>query len=1297
MKRLLTGLLFLSAPLCGILFAKPVRPLPHADPWRWQELEPISKFSMRHGNEDEQEILYFCADKQLVIYDGYQTKIHELPERYRHLNLFRVYPGLEGIVYLFSNGGLLSFRNETWAQLSESDEPIEHRNPNLYSRGRGNNEFFLVGGRVHILYKGELTPIEGIDEKASEIMIDSYGRLWTANRKSTFCHTLSNSEPWRATDSKEAKIPFDSSDFFIFAPNLNSNADGSEIWLSIGRRGYPSYRYDSEKLKWIPQDVGQTELNLGHQDAFFDKKTDDFVIVSRSDLHIRRNGTWFHLDELEDLADSRFRFFLSRKNGNLVVGGHGIKTVEGNLSNDRQETFEGVLFQCEDTRGHWWFIDIDSKIFECDPINDIWTQHSSNQIDTPISITAANDGTVWVAGSHEGTAAISYLDKNRWTRVQHPELRSRIGHLSVHQAANGDLYFGSGHEFRGHPNNLGGFAIYRRISGEYRSTHIPYPMVPNRPVGFAESPDGTSWVGGLQLRETKRLFEERMMDIPEFKNEFWIDHLLYDSNNLLWVAIWNKGLFRFDGIDWEKIQSENKLSSEQYCYLLEDKVRDDNIWIMGKSGVSRFDGQNWYPTALPEALKFARESGTLAQSSDGSLWVNQAARVWYFRLNTDFRPSENLRANFKAIRYNLDTDAPIVTIDPTSRTPAAPADIYMNWQGHDKWSRTPSKELKYSYRINGSPWSSYEAKSEVVLLDVEAGNHKFEVRAMDREGNVSDTIAVSSFYVQYPIWLRAWFITLVVLAVVSIVALIAIVIRQRMKHLLEVEDLKLQLFTNLSHELRTPLTVVLGPLESQIEKLPANWDKKPLELVHRNAKRVLRLIDQLLDFRRAEVQSIQFSRSLFDVVETVRENIQLLQPAADQKQQNISFKNELEHTKVWYDPEALEKILNNLLGNAIKYTPESGYIEVFLSHETSPSGENIVLSVSDNGLGIPSDSIDKIFDPFFRVSDRSKEKLRGSGIGLAYTKNLVDASEGTIDVESPVKQSDGSNSGSRFTVRLPLTHPPTASEAPDKGQAPATIDADKPILLLVEDDRDILDYLNSELRPIYNLLNATNGQEALELAVAEVPDLILTDVRMPKMDGKELCRQIKSTEETNHIPVIMLTSLKSDHHELEGLRSGADDFLNKPISSSLLREKIKNHLASRRLLHDKFKTQTQEMRFEPKEFTKNQTDQDFVAKARNFIFSHLDDPQLDVEGLASHMNMSRTHLYRKFKAILGMSPSVFIRSIRMNEAARILQTSDHNVTEVAAMVGMEDSSSFSYTFKKHHNKSPSEFMHRSKG
>lgn len=536
------------------------------------------------------------------------------------------------------------------------------------------------------------------------------------------------------------------------------------------------------------------------------------------------------------------------------------------------------------------------------------------------------------------------------------------------------------------------------------------------------------------------------------------------------------------------------------------------------------------------------------------------------------------------------------------------------------------------------------------------------------------------------------------------------------KKLKELDEMKSRFFANISHEFRTPLTLILGLLNKQISNSEDPPNVQDNDTMKRNAQRLLQLINQLLDLSKLESGEVQLEVSKFDISYFTKKTIILFESLAYDKNISLMFNGHTiaedhrnEKIEIYFDQEKLQKVLTNLVSNAIKFTPVDGVIEFDL--ETNAEG--VKISISNSGEGIPEDNLPHVFDRFYQVNTSDTRQYEGTGIGLSLVKELVELHHGSVSVES-------SSERTIFTVTLPInedlfTKYGKVKLPPDEAIRKEIIyetgivvnssksiklepevgleekDSDQLEILIVEDNLDLRMFIKDILDKNYKVIQAADGLEGLEKAETSIPDLIVSDVMMPKMDGYELCKQLKTNKKTNHIPVILITAKASQENKLEGLEIGADDYLIKPFDEKELIIRIKNLISIREQLQMKYQ---QEVWLKPKEVKISSVHQKFLESIKEVIEKNIDNHQFGVEDLGDEIAMSRTQLYRKLKALTDQPATTFIRNYRLHRAAELLKKEANNVTEIAYQVGFSSQTYFSTCFLELFGCAPSEYASR---
>jgi len=529
------------------------------------------------------------------------------------------------------------------------------------------------------------------------------------------------------------------------------------------------------------------------------------------------------------------------------------------------------------------------------------------------------------------------------------------------------------------------------------------------------------------------------------------------------------------------------------------------------------------------------------------------------------------------------------------------------------------------------------------------------------------------------------------------------------KLLAEMDQLKSRLFSNISHEFRSPLTLILGPIEemlSKTEKIPAS--RKTVKMMQRNTNRLLNLVNQMLDLSKLDAGSMKLELVEGDLIKSLKVIVLSFASLAEQKKIKFSYNFPEEKRTTCFDQDKLEKILNNLLSNAFKFTPEGGEVKCVVKL-SDPEKNLIEISIQDTGRGIPADQLDKIFDRFHQVEESHEMETVGTGIGLSLTKELVNLLHGDIKVESD------EGKGTSFIIRLPvgkehlkeseyilvkkekITKPALAEEVEECAEEvveETKHDEEVPLVLTVEDHADIRTHIREHLEDCFRIMEAEDGVTGLDKAIENIPDLVITDLMMPKMDGGEMCKRLKTDERTSHIPVIMLTAKASVEDRVEGLETGADAYVTKPFNIKELTVRVKNLIEQRKKLRERF---SREVTLEPKDIAITSADEKFLNRAIGIIEEKMGDFEFDAQTLQQEMILSRSQLFRKLKALTDLNITEFIRTIRLKRAAKLLEQKFGNVAQVTYEVGFNNLSYFAKCFKELFGVSPSEYVKRNSG
>ncbi|HEY8898430.1 MAG TPA: hybrid sensor histidine kinase/response regulator transcription factor, partial [Niastella sp.] len=629
-----------------------------------------------------------------------------------------------------------------------------------------------------------------------------------------------------------------------------------------------------------------------------------------------------------------------------------------------------------------------------------------------------------------------------------------------------------------------------------------------------------------------------------------------------------------------------------------------------------------------------------------------------------------------------------------------------------------SSKNKYSYKLEGfdKGWNEV-TNNTATYTNLPSGNYIFHVKGANNDGIWSAPARIA-IKVLPPFWLTWWAycIYILVLAGILFFVLRYFFLRALLKKEDELHQVKLNFFTNVSHEIRTHLTLIMAPVEKMLDnKQHDSFVQQQLSQVKQNADRLLKLVSELMDFRKAETDHLQLHIGRYNLVPFLQDIYVSFRETSLAREINMSFIHNAEEMYLYYDKEQLEKVFFNLLANALKFTPAGGRVVLMAEQKDN----RITVTVTDNGRGIAPQYIDKLFTNFFQVADHGLQNT-GYGIGLALSKNIIALHQGSISVESEpatdnregktvftvsLKQGNSHFSGADILVVRPDKAPVRAEKIttggitiPTAALVQAALTDKNFTILLAEDNVELRQLIKETFVQQYHILECPNGLQAWETAIVEIPDLIISDVMMPEMDGFTLCEKLKTDQRTSHIPVILLTAKSTQSDQVSGLETGADLYLTKPFSTRILELNVRNLLASREKLRQRFSSQIVAPTLPDgqtgESFTENVSgtvDAAFLQKVLTIIEEHIDNPDFGVEMLSRKTAMSAPVLYKKIKAVTDMSVNEFVKSIRLKKAAQLLLKKQMTVYEVAYAVGYSDRKYFSREFKKQFGKTPSEY------
>ncbi len=738
------------------------------------------------------------------------------------------------------------------------------------------------------------------------------------------------------------------------------------------------------------------------------------------------------------------------------------------------------------------------------------------------------------------------------------------------------------------------------------------------------------------------------------------------------------------------------------CILPDD---NDRYWLSTSKGISTINLKNnkivnyGLTDGLP-VLSFTRGNGI--RLDDGQLIFG--GYEGYVKFDPNKIVQQEIPVTLKFLDFKVSNiSAPIGGKDsPLKKHIDQTKEITLNyWQNSFTFDYTGinftnSGQNQYSWKLEGfeDEWTPWTNNLSATYTNIQAGQYVFQLRARNPYG-LSDSRSIKLF-IQSPWWLSFWAVLIYFIVLLTAAFFILYVIQITYKEKQSIE--KIQFFTNIAHDIKTPLTLIHTPLQKLFEENKLDEDSRnTIELAMQNAEKIKGIANQLLDFQKVDLKKMELNLEESNFVRHVKEISKSFNPLFEKKNIKFQLLTETPVLEFYYDKKIIEKIVNNLLSNAIKYTNEGGIVSIKIKVQ----GKQCILKISDDGIGIPEAQKKEIFKRYFRASNAVNSAEVGCGVGLMLVKQLVELLDGEISFTSK------ENKGTIFTVKLKIVlNPEFQASKKDsryisvyemdnkRDQQDKTIDAKEvddnlPKLLIVEDNVDLQRFLEDSLAEMYAISIASNGNEALEILKKLDPDLIVSDVMMPGMDGRVLCHTLKQKIETCHIPIILLTALSSADHRVEGYNVGADAYIEKPFDMKVLISRIDNLLLIRKTLKGKF------FKFDdsPNDIVyHNSLDQDFITKANEVVDREMENPDFDVEIFSEEMNVSRPVLYRKLKALTGQSPHEFIIYAKLRYSVKLLRSNQMSIKEVAYASGFSNSKYFSTTFKKYFDLTPSEFI-----
>ncbi|MCG8700962.1 MAG: ATP-binding protein [Bacteroidales bacterium] len=941
------------------------------------------------------------------------------------------------------------------------------------------------------------------------------------------------------------------------------------------------------------------------------------------------------------------------------------------------------------------------------------------------------NGLVWIATS----AGLNIYNPKNHKIESHTAFENKKNALTTNylsclsKDSEGNIWIGTFNKgvFRARRNNNGDIDFYN----VNQSSNSGSSLVSNKVYDIQVDKKGNIWIG---TKLGINVFNVVKGTIERFKDEKYgavpncfINQIYEDCNDNIWLAT-AKGLYFCDAKEssFSCIKSPSKLV-KSVC------VSDSLVYFISKNKLYRYNQQTKNLILAPgREIDMPGLNRVDVLDSNTLLIIGNEGFVC---LNTkqveNHSPNPTLRFTGLFI-HNQRMTAGI----PYKSRVILNKDIDETESLNLKYSENTfslefsslvfgSENIQYSYILDGydQDWLMLKnGDNRAIYTQVRPGKYTFRVKAANSNGVFINSERNLSIRVKPPLYLSKVAILLYVIIFSGLFWLSRRLLVVRMQYINELEmqtmqrkrseeliEIKSRFYTNISHELKTPLTLISSPIEELLENNLDNETKNTLQLVNRNIDRLKKLVNQILDMRKIDKGIEQLRLEEYDIVRFCKRVVEQFDDESVRRHMNLKFNSALQHLNMCFDLEKIEKVIVNLLSNAFKFTPDHGHILVDLNEDKKLSEKqelHVKITVSDTGAGIDMKDSTRIFERYNNLGTHNYSNQPGTGIGLSLVKEYVEMHNGKVLVESTI------NEGSKFSILLPIKvaeystqgitldeinseKPESNSEYPidvsDKSremESEHQVNNSSLMVLVVEDDADMRDFICLGLEKEYEVSIAKDGEQGVMKAIQILPDIIVSDVMMPNLSGTQLCAKLKADVRTSHIPIILLTAKGGIENQIKGIETGADDYIQKPFNMNYLRVRIKNLMAQRSRLREYY---LNNKGMESVEIAMNPTDEKFLTDVLNKIEQEMDNSELNVSRLGELLGLSNTNLYRKIKALTGLTATEYIRNVRLKKAAQLLKNKELNVTDVMYMVGFNHRSYFTRSFKEMHGVSPKEF------
>lgn len=1292
------------------------------------EHNPDDKFSLCHSSinvivEDARHRLWIGTALGLCIYDrelDHFINVDSIPNNKNHLNnryITSLSFDQEGRVWIGTHGGgvnvydpeafAFTYLNDaTNGKISAATNYINTLlciDDQMWCGTKGGLKLFNTNETVSVplTFAGEGLPTRQI----TQLVADKAGNVWISS---------TNGEIFKVIPGNV----YFTVNIIFSGQRVYGSSWNSILTMSMDNKGNLWVGGENSGINYLDTKSGRITRYLAEEGNPKKLPTNSIRAVYTDDTGVTWVGTFNRGAYRVDNLAKNFNHYQYGTFKESDLAGRNVRSFAEDLSGNIWVAFEGIGLGKIDAKTH--------GLQDCSSLNDRLT----NKYLT--ALLCDRHGNLWVGTGGHGVYKINLSTQELRNYAMRSQGFGDDKVYSLYEDKSGTIWAGSSGSGLFYFNEK--TQSFTVLSEEDQPNYITRTSYVSDMV---EDADGILWVGtmyGLYALERKgdHTYSYRWFlqsDEPGSISSSAIQVLHEDKKKNLWIGTTDNGLnIKARGaMEFKSFRKKEGLPSNTIRAITSDA--SGKLWISGNMGLSVYDPRT------STFINYSRKEGLASNDFYQNACLRSSVGKLFFGSNNGFNAfypdsiqSKAGKPNVYLSDLKINNQSAVIgaTDSPLKKHVSLTSEIELSYDQRSfiidfvAIHFGPSSRQGYAYKLDGfdQDWNYVGASHSATYTNIDPGDYVFLAKASNGDGVWSEVPARLQITIHQTPWKTWWAITLYVLCAASMIFFAAKtrIERVKMKNQLTLERLarerehelsesKTQFFTNISHEFRTPLSLILMPLESLVagEGTPPSV-KEQIYTAYKNADKMMRLVNELMDFNKIENGSLKLNPQHGELVGFIRNVASLFDDVAGKKNISFTVRSELQSLKGWFDRDKLERMLVNVLSNAFKFTADNGQITVIINTREMMIREHksrcLELTVVDNGIGVSSDEIPRIFDKFYQARSAAKVSNPGTGIGLSLTKALVELHQGSIRAEStPAKDTrfiivvpiDSNVYGLKTFEEVPSDVFHTETKVLAESYAADAMDAgkDKFEILVVEDNKELREYISAELRQEYTVWQAENGQEGLRIALEKSPDLVISDILMPQKTGIELCREMKRDIKTSHIPFILLTAKTTVEDQIAGIATGADVYMAKPFSVRFLLTHVRSLIDSRQKLYSHF---SQDVYLLPAKMASNDLDQAFLQRVIDFIVEHIQDGQLRVDSIAELFNLSRVQVYRKIKALTGKTAVEFIRTVRLKQALKLMETKQYTLSEIAYQTGFNSASYFTRSFKEEYGKAPSEYL-----